>query len=228
MAGLQTILDFCNGLEMDRRKMVGTQFTRNEAQRVSLTPTLNPWRFKLDMPNRFRYQDQRSLLEALDTLDRYSPQVLTFSNNSLLSWIFRYQGSLNTAQLGLLTVQTFVGNQLVLTNLPTIPAGRVIFEPNDLIQIGPYNYPFTSTTQVLRGTGSTVTVTTNRGCWFSNIAIGESLTVGNSCNFYMFSPNMPSYKLIPGGTIYRFGVTLNNALIEFSDSFQLYEYFEVI
>ena len=35
---------------------------------------------------------------------------------------------------------------------------------------------------------------------------------------------MPTYKLVPGGAEYRSGSRINNALIEFSDSFQFYEY----
>ena len=51
MSGLQTIIDKCNGLNIDRRKMVGIQYTRNESPRTSQTPTFNPWRFVLDMPS---------------------------------------------------------------------------------------------------------------------------------------------------------------------------------
>lgn len=228
MAGLQTIINNCNGLGINRRKMVGIQFTRNESQRTSLTPTVNPWRFTLDMPNSFRYQEARDLMEALDKIDRYTPETITFGDVACLNWIFRYQGSFNSAQIGQMTVQSFNNNQLVLQNLPNVPSTRVIFEPNDLIQIGSYPYPFTSTTRVTRGGGSSITVTTNRGNWFTTSVVGLGITVGNSCDFYMFCPNMPTYKLIPGGAIVRSGVTYNNALLEFSDKFELYEYIETV
>lgn len=224
MAGLQTIIDNCNSLTIDRRKVVGVQITRNEIPRTSLTPTKQPWRMKLSMPNSLRYYDNRDLLEALDTIDRYTPEIVTFSNNACLSWIFKYQGSMNTAQISAITVQSFVGNQLILANLPTIASSRVLFEPNDLIQIGAHTYPFTSTTQILRGTGSTVTVTTNRPNIISTTVVGDGITVGNDCDFYMFCPNMPTYKLIPGGYVRNGTGTLNNALIEFSDDFELYEW----
>lgn len=224
MAGLQTIIDNCNGLQIDRRKVVGIQITRNEVPRTSVTPTFQPWRMTLDMPSSFRYSEARSLMEALDTLDRNTPEVITFSNNSKLSWIFRYQGSMSTAQINAITVDSFVGDQLVLTNLPAIASTRVLFEPNDLIQIGNNTFPFTSTTQVTRGTGSNVTITTNRPNIITSSIVGDGITVGNDCEFYMFCPNMPTYKLIPGGYLKTNGVTINNALIEFSDSFQLYEW----
>jgi len=224
MAGLQTILNYCNGLQIDRRNVVGIQFTRNEVPRTSLTPTFNPWRFRLDMPNRFKYYEARQLMESLDTLDRYTPEVITFSDLPQLNWIFAYQGSMNQTQINNVTVQSFVGNQLTLTNLPVVAATRVLFEPNDLIQIGNHTFPFTSTTQVTRGTGSSVVITTHRPNIITGTVVGDNITVGNSCEFYMFCPNMPVYKLIPGGQTMFNDSVISNALIEFSDSFMLYEY----
>ena len=228
MAGLQTILNYCNGINIDRRKVVGIQYTRNEIPRVSQTPTKNPWKFTLDMTNRFRYSQARDLMEALDTLDRITPEIVTFSNLASLNWIFRYQGVMSAGQLGTITVTSFVGSTLTL-NVSGITAASsaVIFEPNDLIQIGSsneYPYPFTSTTQVTRGSGSTVVVTTNRPNILTGTLAGEGIIVGNNCQFKMFCPNMPTYKLIPGGYVGNGTTTTNNALLEFSDSFTLYEF----
>ena len=112
--GLQTIINSANGLAIDRRKVVGIQYTRNEIPRVSQTPTLNPWHFTLDMPARYRYSEARALMEELDTLDRITPQIITFSNVPQFSWMFAYQGELNVSQLGSLAVVSFVGNTLTL------------------------------------------------------------------------------------------------------------------
>ena len=223
MAGLQTIINNAGSLLIDRRKVVGLQVTRNEIPRVTLTPTRQPWKMELEMPSSLKYYNNRDLLEALDTMDRVSPEIVTFSNNPCLSWIFRYQGQLNSGQINQMRVQSFIGNQLVLTNVPIVPGNRVIFEPNDLIQLGNYPYPFTSTTRVLGGT-TTITVTTNRPNILSVNVVNLGITVGNACKFNMFCPNMPTYKLIPGGYTRSNGITINNALIEFSDNFQLYEY----
>jgi hypothetical protein len=228
MAGLQTIVDNCDSLEIDRRKVVGIQITRNEVPRTSATPTYQPWRMKLTMPSFYKYNAARSLMEALDTLDRNSPQVITFSNNPKLSWIFKYQGAMSQGQINGILVDSFgngSGNDLVLKNLPAVPASTVLFEPNDLIQIGNKKFPFTSTTQVLRGSGSTVTVYTNRPNILTGSVSNQTITVGNACEFTMFCPNMPVYKLIPGGYERNAaGTILNNALIEFSDAFQFYEW----
>ena len=96
-----------------------------------------------------------------------------------------------------------------------------------MIQIGSANvhpYPFTSTTQVLRGSGSTVVVTTSRPNILTGTLTGLGIIVGNNCQFNMFCPNMPTYKLIPGGYIGNGTTTTNNAVLEWSDSFQLYEF----
>jgi hypothetical protein len=224
MAGLQTIINNCNGMVINRRKVVGLQITRNEIPRVTVTPTRQPWKFTLTMPSSLKYYEHRDLLEALDTLDRTLPEVITFNNVPCLSWIFRYQGALSLAQRNQISVNSFSGNQLVLGTLPGVVSSTILFEPNDLIQIGNHPYPFTSTTRVLRGTGSTVTVTTNRPNIISQNIIGAGITVGSACEFNMFCPNMPTYKLIPGGYATRNGTTINNALLEFSDNFELYEY----
>tara|TARA_R110000803_G_scaffold37298_1_gene80345 strand:- start:3583 stop:4293 length:711 start_codon:yes stop_codon:yes gene_type:complete len=232
MSGLQTIINSSSGMTVNRRKVTGMQITRNEIPRVSTTPTKNPWKFELDMPTSFRYNDARALMESIDTLDATGYQDITFSNNACLNWIYRYQGTLPLTQLNALTVSTFTGNQLVLTGLPGINANRVMFEPNDLIQIAGYPYPFTSTTQVTRGVLGTVTITTHRPNILSNPSNlspppweGLNILVGNNCIFRLFCPNMPVYKLIVGGSQYSAGGTLvGNALIEWSDSFQLYEY----
>tara|TARA_R110000744_G_scaffold373898_1_gene486326 strand:+ start:4997 stop:5686 length:690 start_codon:yes stop_codon:yes gene_type:complete len=225
MAAIQTIIDNCNGMTINRRKVVGQQITRNQIPRVSTTPTKNPWTMELDMPTSFQYNDARALMESTDTLDRTGYEDVTFSNNTALNWIYRYQGTFASSQLNGLTINSFVGNQMVLSGLPAVNANRVIFEPNDLIQVAGFPYPFTSTTRVTRGTGGTVTVTTHRPNIISSTVDTLNIVVGNNCIFRLFCPNMPVYKLIVGGIQYSAGGTIvGNALIEWSAPFQLYEY----
>jgi len=222
--GLQTIINGCNGIQINRRNVVGIQYTRNEIPRVSQTPTRNPWKISIDMPNSFRYSEARALMEAIDTLDTTTPQIVSFGNNPNLSWIFAYQGQLNASQRNQMAVQSFVGDVLTLSTLPVVPSSRVIFEPNDLIQFGNLPYPFTVTQQVLRGSAPTVSMVLSRPNILSTNVTGYGLTIGNACSFNMFCPNMPTYKLIPGGQMMSNGLVSNNALIEWSDKFFLYEF----
>jgi hypothetical protein len=225
MSGLQTIIDRCNGIRINRRNVVGIQYTRNEIPRVSQTPTLNPWKITLDMPNSFRYSEARALMEELDTLDTTTPQIVTFGNNPNLQWIWAYQGQLTSGQIAGLTISSYIGNQLILTGLPSVASGTIMFKKNDLIQINGHPYPFTTEQDVLRGGGSTVTITTSRPNIISTSVVGLGLTVGTTCEFNFFCPNMPVYKLLPGG--YQRvgnGTILNNAVIQWSDSFYMYEF----
>lgn len=234
MAGLQTIIDKASNLVIDRRKVVGLQITRNEIPRVTQTPTRQPWRFKIEMPNSLRYYNNRDLLETLDNLDRIGPQTVTFSNNSCLSWIFQYQGSMSQSQINNCTVTSFTGTTLRLGTLPVISSTAILFKQNDLIQLGNYPYPFTvvgpylggvtSYGNVVRGSANYVDITVHRPNILSVPVAGLGITVGNACDFNMFCPNMPTYKLIPGGFVGTNTVTTNNALIEFSDAFEFYEY----
>ena len=222
--GLQTIIDNCNGIKFNRRNVVGIQYTRNEIPRVSATPTRNPWKITLDMPNRFRYNQIRALLEELDTLDTTTPQVVTFGNLTAMDWIFKYQGDLTAGQISGLNIVSYIGNQLTLNGLPAVGAGTVMFKKNDLIQVNTHPYPFTTENDVLRGSGSSVVITTSRPNIITSSVVGYGITVGTTCQFNMFCPNMPVYKLTPGGYVGYGGATTNNALIEWSDSFFLYEF----
>jgi hypothetical protein len=223
--GLQTIINGCNEISINRRNVVGIQYTRNEIPRVSLTPTKNPWKITLTMPNSFRYSEARSLMEAIDTLDRYQPELVTFSNNPKLSWLFAYQGQSDPVRMGArVTIVSWVGETLILGNLPPIPATRILFEPNDLFHPVGFPYPTTVRDQVLRGTGTTVTVYTGRPNIISDSLVGLHLVIGNSCLWNFFCPNMPTYKLVPGGYLGNGTITTSNALIQWSDSFQLMEW----
>jgi len=226
MSGLQTIINSSSGMTINRRKVVGMQITKNEIPRLSTTPTKNPWVITLDMPSSFQYANARALMEAIDTLDQTGYQDVTFSNNACLSWIFAYQGDLSLIQLNTITVNSFVGNVLDLdVSLTTSPvASTVIFKPNDLIQIGNHPYPFTVTQEVLRGSATNVTMTMSRPNIITGSVVSDNITVGNTCTFRMFCPTMPVYKLVPGGYTQSGGVTTGNALIEWSSSFDLYEY----
>lgn len=221
---IQAIIDRCDGISINRRKMVGIQYSLNQIPRISETPTTNPWRFSISMPNSLRYSEARSIIEQIDNLDRRSPETITFGNNPAMSWIFRYQGAASLSNLDNITVTSFVGNSLVLTNLPVLGANALLFAANDVIQIDGYPYPFTSVYDVPRGITTSVTVTTHRPNILSNPVAGANITVGSNVQFRVFCNNMPTYRLTPGGATYSNGVLVNNAYIEWSDMFNLYEY----
>jgi len=220
---LQRIINACESLNIDRRRVVGVQYTRNEIAKISSTPTRNPWRLNLGISAALKYAENRDLLEQIDYLDRVHTEVVSFSTTTGatqgLSYMFKYLGD-NIANMQNISVQSFVGNQLILGALPTVVAsggaGALMFRKGDFIQIKGFPYPFTSTTDVVRGTGTTITVTTHRPNFITSGTIAnQGINVGNAVQFKVFCPNMPTYKLTPGG---------DNAVISWTSDFQLYEY----
>jgi hypothetical protein len=224
---LQIILNSANSLQINRRRLIGVQYTRNQLPRTSQTPTYNPWRFTVTLPNLFQYSQVRTLLEEIDLLDRNTPQEFTLSESGKLDWMFAYQGTLSLAQRNQITYYAFNENQLQLnvSSVTGATSGDYVVRKGDFIQVENKPYPFTSLTDVFKGSGSTVTITTHRPNIFSTQpSAGDSIYFGNAVTWNMFCPNMPTYKLTPGGAIISGNDVVNNALIEWSDPFQLYEW----
>ena len=220
MAGLQDIINQASSITIDRRKVVGIQFTSNQIPRTSLTPTRVPWRFTIEMPASLPWWNNRNLV------DRYSPQVINFSD-SCISWMFRYQGAMTSGMISGLTVSSFAGNQLTLSGLTAagVTNGTIMFLANDLIQIGANPYPFTAVTTVTATGANTITFQVSRPNFLTSGAYsGASITVGPSCNFNVFCPNMPVYRLLPGAYYQTGSTVINKARIEFSSPFELYEF----
>lgn len=220
---IQKIIDKSNQLTISRRRVIGVQYTRNEIIKTAQTPTINPWKFTVKAAS-FVYSEVRDMLEELDRLDRNNYENVSFSNNQNMSWMFAYRGVMSAEEWIQITVTSFSGNQLVLGNLPALDPSAILFEPNDIIQVGAFC--FTSVSRVARGSSATVTVTTHRP-FFSNVSpVGGSIVVGNDVVFPVVCVNMPTYKLIPGA--FRkdqvTGKITNNAIVEFESDFELVEY----
>lgn len=221
---LQSIINIADTLKINRRKVIGIQYTRNEIARVSELVTRNPWRMSVQVSAILRYDlpATRALLEELDRLDRKIPEEIKFSANPNLSWMFSYQGVLSSSDRTALRVQRFGGsgyayNELVLTGLPTTGpaslANAVLFRKGDIIQISGYPYPFTvQNTQVLRGTGNTITITTHRENFIDDSVANTGVVIGPDVEFNMFCTNMPTYTLV------------GKNQVQFDGAFELYEY----
>lgn len=220
---LQTIFNISNQIKIDRRKLVGVQYSRSQIPKTELTPTKNPWRFTITAPNQ-SYYDMKTVLQQLDTLDRYLPETIQLGGNANMNWMFAYRGEMSAGDISSLSILSFVGNQLVLTGMPSLTATQVMFEAGDMIQIDGQYYPFTSTTQILRGNASTVTIITHRPNILTSSVIGSGIVAGSDCRIQVFCPNMPTYTLTPGARIVRNGVLLNNAIVQWDSEFQIYEW----
>jgi len=169
------------------------------------------------------YSQYRGLIEDIDRLDSRYPEVVSFSANPNLSYMFAYQGEMTPQEVSAVTVVGYTGTNLILNNLPSIGSSGVLFAKGDFIQIGSqdpndsnfYPYPVTAQYDVLRGGGSTVTVPVHRPN-FTNLSLaGQHISVGNAVQFKVFVKKMPLYKMNPGGS---------TALVSWSGPFPLYEW----
>jgi hypothetical protein len=212
---LQTIINYAESITINRRKVAGIQFTRNQIARVSSLVTRNPWRFTVKMPALLNYAESRGLIETLDKIDRITPQEITFSSVPGQSFMFAYQGAMNATQRAAVTITSFVGKTLTVEVSPTLSTGAVIFKAGDVIQIAGYPYPFSVESKVVKAAGSTVSVTVHRGNFFDpteDPVTGLTLVYGNAVRFNMLCTNMPTYTIIPG------------PYVQFDSDFELYEF----
>lgn len=215
---IQKIINSCETLNIDRRRVVGVQYSRSEIAKVSSTPTRNPWRFNLNVTAGLQYSKNRDLLEDIDRIDRSVTETVSFAGVPGQAFIFAYQGAMTAPMINALRIQSFVGNQLTLTNLPNVAAigaTAFMFKKGDILQVVGYPHPFTVTQDVLRGGGNTIVLTTHRPNFITASVVNAALVVGNAVQFKVFCPNMPTYRLVPGGT---------DALIEWTSDFELYEF----
>lgn len=221
---LQSIINLAETVKINRRKIIGIQYSRNQVAKTSELVGRNPWRMAVKVSAMLAYDTipVRRILEELDRIDRKIPEVITFSDSSSLSWMLAYKGAMSASELSGLAVVRLGGtgyayNEMVVTGLPTVGTRSlptaVMFEAGDFVQVAGLPYPFTVTQQVLRGEGSTVTLTLHRESFLDPAeCAGQDLLVGNAVSFNMLCANMPTYSFVA------------NNRIQFDDTFELYEY----
>ncbi len=194
---IQSLINIAETIEFDRRKVVSQQISRSGIVKVTESVTRQPWRMTVNISAVTPYADARELMETIDYYDRVNYQDVTFGDR--LGWMFAYRGDISTNQLNTMTVTSFVGNTLTLNvSGVNVSAGSNIFKKNDIFTFGTTPYPFTVVNDVVRGSQSTVTVTTHRPNFTTVSLVGSTLTVGPSVKFRMIARSMPTYRVIPG------------------------------
>lgn len=192
----QTILDISQTITVNNRRMVGQQYSRSGQVRTALYVTSVPWVFTVK-PHAFLYYPQvRDVIQTIDNLDRQTAATITFSSTNL-QWFTAYQGELTSGQAAALTLASVpAANATTISvgNLPAVGSSVIVFKAGDFIQLG--NYPYKVTTQVLRGSGSTVNVTLHRPV-IGTPSAGTLTAVGSVCTFSVVAEVCPTYTLRP-------------------------------
>lgn len=199
---LQTIIDNSVAITIDRRKVSGYTVSRSGRIKVSSIASNVPWQITVEMHAGMIYSDNRNMLEELDRVDRVIPTTINIGNtNPGLAYITNYQGGLSASQIGSITVST--ANVLTVTlDVSNVSAGTgtLVFKKGDYFKLsGNYKYPYTVTSDVQRGSGSTVSVPINRPfIQQANITTaGSGIVVGTNVTWNMIVISKPSYSVIP-------------------------------
>jgi hypothetical protein len=214
---IQNIIDRAQQIEIDRKKFVGQTMSRSQRIKTSERSTAQPWRFKITPPGALKWADSRGFIELIDTNDRINEYEISLNNNAAMNYITAYQGSLTAGQRDNLLILSSTTSSLTLTNLPaitgTITSSTIILAAGDFIQPANSRYPYTVTTNVVRGANTTTNVTLNRPVITSEgiSLIGQPVNIGNNCTWQVVVATLPTYQLIP------------NRLVQYTGDFELIE-----
>jgi hypothetical protein len=192
----QTIFEIQQSMTVQNRRTVGQQVSRSGQVRVAQYLTSVPWVFTITPHNYLYYPQVRGVIQAIDNKDRQLPETISFASSNL-SWFTAYQGGLTTAQANALTLASVpAANSQTISvgNLPSVGSGVYVFKAGDFLQLG--LYPYKVTVDVLRGSGTTVSVNLHRPV-IGTPSVGTLSGVGSTCTFYMLAQQCPTYTLNP-------------------------------
>lgn len=207
MSGLQTIIDTCSKIEIDRRRVVGQSVSRSLRLRTAERNSGQPFMWTVTPAGVFKYSTNRALIEQIATVDRFSETEVTLSNNTGMNYLVEYQGKMTTGQLSALTITSFVTATITVGGLPSIgdldrdgvaiTSSTVMFAAGDYVQPASSRYPYIVSTEVLRGSTSTVQLTAHRNLISSeNITVTGPVKVGTSCSWRMVIVKLPNINVI--------------------------------
>lgn len=191
----QTIFEIQQSMTVNNRRTIGQQVARSGYVTVAQYLTAVPWVFTV-MPHNYLYYPQvRNIIQTIDNYDRQLPENIFFQSANL-SWFMQYQGDNPTTPTGIQIATTPTTNTqtIVLKTLPSIASTAYLFKAGDFIQFGGYTYKITA--DVLRGSGSTVTVSIHRPVIVAS-AVNTVVYVGTDCVIRVVAEQCPTYTLNP-------------------------------
>lgn len=224
MASLTTILANSESVSINDHRFIGQVLSRNQRIATSEILTVQPFQFEMKPINYLLYSQSRQLLSVLRTNDRQLEQYLNFGATGWLNYI-AYQGDMTSVQIGACQFQTSSANKtIVLGSLPTMSASSYIVKTGDFLQIDRYAYIATS--DVLRGTGTTVNIPVHRtilttltspmsaviGQYGTTQSLGGETYIGTT--FPIILQDYPTYTLVP---------MTNDSFIAWNGTFKAFE-----
>jgi hypothetical protein len=225
---LNQILEISESVGINDQRFVGQVVSRNQRISTSEIITVVPFAFEMKPMNYLYYSKNRDLLNSLRIPDKALAQYLHFPSTGWKSYI-AYQGEMTSGQISSSLWQTSSANKnLVLGNLPSnvdMPSTKYVVKAGDFCQVGLYSY--IATANVLRGSGSTVTIPVHRnlittltstlaaviGEYGTTVSMGGTTYTG--ITFQVVLRDYPTYTLIP--------CVANDSFIQWSGSFKAFE-----
>lgn len=221
---LTDILSISESVGINDQRFVGQVVSRNQRIATSEIITVVPFAFEMKPMNYLLYSKNRALLNSLRIPDKALAQYLNFGSTGWVNYI-SYQGDMTSGQVATCQWQIASANKiLVLGNLPSISSSLYVVKAGDFCQVGLYAY--IATADVLRGSGTTVSIPVHRNLISSlsspvNAVIGQYGTTvsmgGNTytgTTFQVVLRDYPTYTLIP---------MTNDSFIQWSGSFKAFE-----
>jgi len=194
---IQAIINTAQNIEIDRRKTVGQTISRSQHIKSSERLTANPFVITVTPLARWRYSENRGVLESIMNNDRHTETQVNLASTSRLNYVTEYRGSLTSTQLSAMTITNFTNTEVTIHNLPTTSSSVVVFRAGDFIQPALSRYPYIVTNDVTRGTGSTVTATVHRNLITSEATtITGAFLVGTATTMRLLVADLPTYKLV--------------------------------
>lgn len=224
---LTTILANSESVGINDQRFVGQVISRNQRISTSEILTVIPFQFEMKPMDYLLYSQSRSLLNSLRIPDKSLVQYLNFGSTGWVNYI-AYQGQMTSGQIATCQWQTSsTGQTLVLGNLPSnavMTPDKYVVKAGDFCQVGLYSY--IATADVLRGSGSTVSITVHRtllttvtapinaviGQYGTTVSMGGSTYTG--VTFQVILQEYPTYTLIP---------MTNDSFIKWEGSFKAFE-----
>ena len=224
---LTNILAISETVGINDQRFVGQVVSRNQRISTSEIITVVPFAFEMKPMNYLLYSKNRSLLNSLRIPDKSLIQYLNFGTTGWDNYIY-YQGEMTSGQISTSQWQTSSANKnLVLGNLPSnvdMPSNKYVVRAGDFCQVGLYSY--IATADVLRGSGSTVTIPVHRnlittlvspvnaviGQYGTTVSMGGTNYTGTT--FQVVLRDYPTYTLVP---------MTNDSFIQWSGSFKAFE-----
>lgn len=192
---IQTIVNTAAKINIDRRRVVGQTVSRSQRIKTSERASAQPWKLTVTPAPVYTWDTARTMVEYIMTADRNTEVNVQLSDNPKMSFLTEYTGKMTPSQLSALTITNFTGTTMTVGGLPSISSSTIMFQAGDFIQPINSRYPYVVTQPVVRGTSSTIVLSTNRPRITSEATtVTGHVLVGTATSFVCVITQLPTYE----------------------------------